>query len=106
MSVFLILSVFWRGSRANSKWQTQRREGCVRPKRGSQPGVMRQLKIGAIWSAPALSADNNAARAQIANRREILADRFAASELHSPTNPQVEWSTSPLLRIIDTGCYG
>ena len=51
-----------------------------------------------------LSADNDAApRAQIANRREILADRFAASELHSPTNPQVEWSTSPLLRIIDAG---
>jgi len=59
-------------------------------------------EIGAVGSVLLLSADNNAtARAQIANRLWTVAGRFAASEPHSPTNPQVEWSTSPLLRIID-----
>jgi multidrug resistance protein MdtO len=60
-------------------------------------------EIGAVGSVLLLGADNNATpRAQIANRLETLAKRFAASELHPTTNPQVEWSTSPLLRIIDT----
>ena len=61
-------------------------------------------EIGALVSVLLLSADSNAmTRTQIANRLETLADRFATSELYSPTNPQVEWSTLPLLRIIDMG---
>jgi multidrug resistance protein MdtO len=60
-------------------------------------------EIAAVVSALLLSADSTATpRTQIANRLETLAKRFAASELHPTTNPQVEWSTSPLLRIIDT----
>jgi multidrug resistance protein MdtO len=58
--------------------------------------------IGAVGSALLLSADSDATtRTQIANRLGTLAGRFAASEPHSPTNPQVEWNTSPLLHIID-----
>jgi multidrug resistance protein MdtO len=61
-------------------------------------------EIGALGSVLLLSADNNATtRTQIANRLETLAGRFAASGVHPPTNPQIEWSTSPLLRIIDAG---
>jgi multidrug resistance protein MdtO len=61
-------------------------------------------EIGALGSVLLLSADNNAtARTQIANRLESLANRFAAPGVHPPTNPQVEWSASPLLRIIDAG---
>jgi len=60
-------------------------------------------EIGALEGLLLISADNNATtRAQIANRLETLAIRFAPSEIHPPTNPQVEWSTSPLLRIIDS----
>jgi multidrug resistance protein MdtO len=59
-------------------------------------------EIRALESLLLLSVDNDATtRAQIANRLGTVAGRFAASEPHSPTNPQVEWSTSPLLRIID-----
>jgi multidrug resistance protein MdtO len=61
-------------------------------------------EIGAISSPLLLSSENDATkRTQIANRLETLADRFAASALHLPTNPQVEWSTSPVLHIIDAG---
>jgi multidrug resistance protein MdtO len=61
-------------------------------------------EIGALGSVLLLSADNNATtRTQIANRLETLAGRFAASGVHPPTNPQIEWSTSPLLRIVDAG---
>ena len=59
-------------------------------------------EIGGLESLLLLSAQNHAAtRAQIANRLGTLAGRFAASKSHSLTNPQVEWSTSPLLRIIN-----
>jgi multidrug resistance protein MdtO len=61
-------------------------------------------EIGALGSVLLLSADNNATtRTQIANRLETLANRFAAPGVHPPTNPQAEWSASPLLRIIDAG---
>jgi multidrug resistance protein MdtO len=61
-------------------------------------------EIGALGSVLLLSADNDATtRTQIANRLETLADRFAASGVRPPTNPQIEWSTSPLLRIVDAG---
>jgi multidrug resistance protein MdtO len=61
-------------------------------------------EIGALGSVLLLSADNDAAtRPQIANRLETLADRFAGPGVQPPTNPQVEWSASPLLRIIDAG---
>ena len=61
-------------------------------------------EIGALGSVLLLSADSDATtRTQIANRLETLADRFAASELHSRADAKVEWSRSPLLRIIDAG---
>lgn len=59
-------------------------------------------EIGALESLLLISADDSATtRTQIANRLETLATRFAPSEIKLPTNPQVEWSTSPLLHIID-----
>jgi len=61
-------------------------------------------EIGTLESLLLLSVDNDATtRIQIANRLETLATRFAPSEIQLPANPQVEWSTSPLLRIIDAG---
>jgi multidrug resistance protein MdtO len=61
-------------------------------------------EIGALGSVLLLSADNDATtRPQIANRLETIADRFAASDAKLPTNPQIEWSASPLLPIIDAG---
>jgi len=61
-------------------------------------------EIGSLGSVLLLSADNDArTRPQIANRLETLADRFAGPGINTPTNPQVEWSASPLLRIIDAG---
>jgi multidrug resistance protein MdtO len=61
-------------------------------------------EIGALGTVLLLSADDDATtRPQIANRLESLADRFAAPGVHPPTNPQVEWSASPLLGIIDAG---
>jgi multidrug resistance protein MdtO len=61
-------------------------------------------EIGGLGSVLLLGADSNAtARTEIANRLDTLADRFAVSGVHPPTNPQVEWSASPLLRIIDAG---
>jgi multidrug resistance protein MdtO len=59
-------------------------------------------EIGALGSVLSLSGNIDATtRPQIANRLETLADRFAGPGGHPPTNPQVEWSASPLLRIID-----
>jgi hypothetical protein len=61
-------------------------------------------EIGSLGSVLLLSADDDATtRPQIANRLESLADRFAAPGVHPPTNPQVEWSASPLLGIIAAG---
>jgi multidrug resistance protein MdtO len=61
-------------------------------------------EIGTLESLLLLSVDKCATtRIQIANRLETLATRFAPSEIQLPANPQVEWSTSPLLRIIDAG---
>jgi multidrug resistance protein MdtO len=61
-------------------------------------------EIGALGSVLLLSADNDATtRTQIADRLETLADRFAGPGVRPPTNPQVEWSASPLLCIIDAG---
>jgi multidrug resistance protein MdtO len=59
-------------------------------------------EIGALESLLLISADDSATtRTQIANRLETLATRFAPSEIKLPTNPQVDWSTSPILHIID-----
>jgi multidrug resistance protein MdtO len=59
-------------------------------------------EIGALESLLLISADDSATtRTQIANRLETLATRFAPSEIKLPTNPQVEWSASPILHIID-----
>jgi multidrug resistance protein MdtO len=59
-------------------------------------------EIGELESLLLLSADNSVTtRMQIANRLETLATRFAPSEIKLPANPQVEWSSSPLLHIID-----
>jgi multidrug resistance protein MdtO len=59
-------------------------------------------EIGALESLLLLSADDSVTtRMQIANRLEVLATRFAPSEIQLPANPQVEWSSSPLLHIID-----
>jgi hypothetical protein len=54
-----------------------------------------------------LSADNDAkTSAQIAGRLEALAGRFTVSETQQsklPAGQHVEWKTSPLFPIIDTG---
>ena len=64
-------------------------------------------EIGALGSMLLLSADNDAGTsAQIADRLEALADRFAVPEtkkLAPVAGRQVKWMTSPLFRIIDTG---
>ena len=64
-------------------------------------------EIGALCGPLLLSADNDTSRsAQIAERLEALAARFAVSETQAPMLPgdrQVEWSTSPLFATIDTG---
>ena len=68
-------------------------------------------EIGALESMLLLSADNDAnASAQIAARLEALAKRFAIAEARTETdvtaqtaNRHLEWRTSPLFRIIDTG---
>jgi multidrug resistance protein MdtO len=64
-------------------------------------------EIGALGSPLLLSADSEArTSAKIAERLETLAGRFAQSETQTPTpstDQQVEWSTSPLFPIIDTG---
>jgi hypothetical protein len=54
-----------------------------------------------------LSADSDAKTcAQIAGRLDALAGRFTVSETQQSrllAGPHVEWKTSPLFRIIDTG---
>ena len=64
-------------------------------------------EIGALGSVLLLSANNDArTSAQVANRLETMASRFAVSDTQSPTPPvdrQVEWRTSPLFGIVETG---
>jgi multidrug resistance protein MdtO len=69
-------------------------------------------EIGALGSPLLLGAFREpAASAQIAERLEALAGRFAGAKIEPqterPTEPpadeSTEWSTSPLFRIIDTG---
>jgi multidrug resistance protein MdtO len=64
-------------------------------------------EIGALAGPLLLSADNDTSgSAQIAERLEALAARFAVPETQAPMLPgdrQVEWSTSPLFATIDTG---
>jgi multidrug resistance protein MdtO len=64
-------------------------------------------EIGALEGPLLLSAGTDArTTAQIADRLEALADRFAVSETDVHTRPadrQVAWTTSPMLRIVDGG---
>ena len=64
-------------------------------------------EIGKLAGPLLLSADNDTSEsAQIAERLEALAARFAVSETQAPMLPgdrQVEWSTSALFATIDTG---
>jgi multidrug resistance protein MdtO len=61
-------------------------------------------EIGALGSPLLLSADKDAtASAQIAERLEALAGRFAVAEPQRPARGSTEWSTSPLFRMIDAG---
>lgn len=61
-------------------------------------------ELGALGSPLLLSAnEHTASSAQIANRLEALAGRFAGVDTpHSPPGP-TEWSTSPLFPMIDAG---
>jgi multidrug resistance protein MdtO len=61
-------------------------------------------EIGALGSPLLLSADEpTTSSAQIAQRLEALAERFAAAEIPPPLPGLTEWSTSPLFPIIDAG---
>jgi multidrug resistance protein MdtO len=59
-------------------------------------------EIGALGSPLLLSADKHSS-AQIAERLEALAGRFAAATIPAPRQGPMEWSTSPLFPIIDAG---
>jgi multidrug resistance protein MdtO len=65
------------------------------------------VEIGALEGPLLLSAGSDArTTAQIADRLEVLADRFAVSEtdVHTPpADRQVPWTTSPMLHIVDGG---
>ena len=65
------------------------------------------VEIGALEGPLLLSAGTDArTTAQIADRLEALADRFAVSEtdVHTPpADRQVAWTTSPILHIVDGG---
>ena len=65
------------------------------------------VEIGALEGPLLLSAGTDArTTAQIADRLEALADRFAVSETDVHTRPadrQVAWTTSPILHIVDGG---
>ena len=75
--------------RPNAQWLEARRKAAD--------------EIGALGSPLLLSADKHTTdSAQIANRLEALAGRFAAVETPRPLGP-TEWSTSPLFPIIDAG---
>jgi multidrug resistance protein MdtO len=61
-------------------------------------------EIGALGCPLLLSADEpTTSSAQIAQRLEALAERFAAAEIPPPLPGLTEWSTSPLFPIIDAG---
>jgi multidrug resistance protein MdtO len=64
-------------------------------------------EIGGLEAPLLLSADDDPrTSAQIADRLEALADRFAVSETEAPTLPAerpLQWTTSPLFPIIDGG---
>jgi len=64
-------------------------------------------EIGAIEGTLLLSADQDATTsAHIAKRLATLADRFATAGIHPSARseePQMEWSTMPLFRIVDAG---
>ena len=58
--------------------------------------------IGALGSPLLLSAEKHAtASAQIAERLEVLANRFAVAEPRRPIHPPTEWTGSPLFPMID-----
>jgi multidrug resistance protein MdtO len=65
------------------------------------------VEIGALEGPLLLSAGTDArTTAQIADRLEVLADRFAVSEtvVHTPpADRQVAWTTSPIVHIVDGG---
>jgi multidrug resistance protein MdtO len=65
------------------------------------------VEIGALEGPLLLSAGTDArTTAQIADRLEVLADRFAVSEtvVHTPpADRQVTWTTSPIVHIVDGG---
>jgi multidrug resistance protein MdtO len=65
------------------------------------------VEIGALEGPLLLSAGSDArTTAQIADRLEVLADRFAVSEtvVHTPpADRQVAWTTSPIVHIVDGG---
>jgi multidrug resistance protein MdtO len=61
-------------------------------------------EIGGLGSPLLLSADKHApSSAQIANRLEALAGRFAVVETPGSVQGPTEWSTSPLFPMIDAG---
>jgi hypothetical protein len=64
-------------------------------------------EIGALEAPLLLSADDDPrTSAQIADRLETLAGRFAVSETEAPTLPAerpLQWTTSPLFPIINGG---
>jgi multidrug resistance protein MdtO len=61
-------------------------------------------EIGGLGSPLLLSADKHApSSAQIADRLEALAGRFAVAEAPGPVQGPTEWSTSPLFPMIDAG---
>jgi multidrug resistance protein MdtO len=75
--------------RPNATWLAARRQAAE--------------EIGALSSPLLLSAYNDTTTSgQISERLETLADRFAADETRQPPQEPTQWSTSPLLRIIDT----
>ena len=76
--------------RPNPQWLTARRKAAD--------------EIGALASPLLLDSDKDAtASAQIANRLEALADRFAVTEIPGRLQGPTEWSTSPLFPMIDGG---
>jgi len=79
--------------RPNTAWLAARRQAAY--------------EIGALESMLLLSADNDAkTSAQIAGRLDALAGRFTVCETQQSrllAGQHVEWKTSPLFRIIDTG---
>jgi multidrug resistance protein MdtO len=61
-------------------------------------------EIGALGSPLLLSADSHStSSAQIANRLEALAGRFAGSDTYHPPPRPSEWSSSPLFPMIEAG---